>query len=361
VKSVAALLAPLRSDLATKWGVDENAVAAAAKRVDTEWGDQLRLYRTNRDVLTGLTLLYAKQPSLLFGRGIAVRVGLLEEVLSGEGDEGKNALRKERLLRLVTLTHDKGAATLPGNVQAAIDAFYAAVPAWSSPATSTVFFRDIAPGSDVYRVQLSGNCFMNAPDVVAHYVVCKNNRSQEALKEMVDLTAHVLKNFDGGRLWKYVYKDGGGYSKGFLLEITGLDEADTRESVATDLSGDMVVDRLEKFGPALLMRFKVFDGFGGGDQAHTHIGREDRPATGQHAMAVVGWRKREDGKIGFLVQNWWKSKQFFECDLEFLRSRHASLVWITSNLTKLPESLPRTFQSYEENELTGNDRVPEEA
>jgi hypothetical protein len=360
VKSVAALLAPLRSDLATKWGVDENAVAAAAKRVDTEWGDQLRLYRTNRDVLTGLTLLYAKQPSDFFKAGMEPddRIALIRPVLRGVGDF---AAAKERLLRLVTLTHDKGAATPPGHVQAGIDAFYAAVPAWSSPATSTVFFRDIAPGSDVYRVQLSGNCFMHAPDVVAHYVVCKNNRSQEALKEMVDLTAHVLKYFDGGRLWKYVYEDGGGYSKGFLLEITGLDEAETFETTAVATTGRDVVAKLENFGPALLMRFKVFDGFGGGDQAHTHIGREDRLATGQHAMAVVGWRKREGGEFCFLVQNWWKNKQFFECDLEFLRSRHASLVWITFNLTKLPESLPRTFESYEETELTGDDRAPEEA
>jgi hypothetical protein len=98
---------------------------------------------------------------------------------------------------------------------------------------------------------------------------------------------------------------------------------------------------------------------------HSFVGHfpNDAPVgkkTEKHAMALVGWRKREDGKILFLVQNWWKGKQLFECDLEFLRSRHASLVWITAELMKLPDKLPRTYEAYEESELTGEDCTPEE-
>ncbi len=62
----------------------------------------------------------------------------------------------------------------------------------------------------------------------------------------------------------------------------------------------------------------------------------------------------------YLIQNWWRSKQFFKCDIDFLRSREAVLVWVAAKLMTLPVELPRTTQEYEENELTGDDCMPEE-
>lgn len=49
-----------------------------------------------------------------------------------------------------------------------------------------------------------------------------------------------------------------------------------------------------------------------------------------HAILIVGHRRCDDGSVHFLVQNWWKHKQFFTCDLEFLKQRNAFLVWVTT-------------------------------
>ena len=62
-------------------------------------------------------------------------------------------------------------------------------------------------------------------------------------------------------------------------------------------------------------------------------------------MALVGHRMSAKGKTRYLIQNWWRSKQFFECDIYFLRSREAVLVWVTAELMKLPDQFPRTDQA----------------
>lgn len=309
--------------LAERWAVTEEAIVAARAELEREWGDWLTPYRGDEDVMTGLTLVYTKQPPQLMDVEKDVRVGLLRAVLSGDGAKGKNAGRRERLLRLVTSPSDKGAASPPPSVQGSIDGFYAAIPAWASPLTSTVFFRDCIPGSVVYRKQLAGNCFGHAAIVAAHYVICKNNPAG-ALTEMLDLTAYVLKSFHGEKLWKYVYDDEGALSKYFLQEIAGLNEAELFDVTAKAIEAPAIVERLETYGPALVMQFAVFGGFGG--VSHSHIGPDTRASCGQHAMVIVGWRTGTDGTSVFLVQNWYEEKQFFECDIEFLRSRGASCV-----------------------------------
>lgn len=345
--------------LSEKCGVKEEAVAAALAALKAEWGWKLRPFRDDRDVMTALTLLYAKPPPQLFELMPAVRVGMIADLLSRRDDDGKNAKRKGRLLRLVTVAHDKGSAVPPDSVAM----FFTVIPEWSSSATSTVFFRDVVPNSDVYRVQLEGNCFMHAPDAVAHYVMCKNNPSDKsALKEMADLTAYVLQYWGGGLIWDYVYHDLGGVSTDFLLQLTGLTagQVEGADLSSTRVSADAVVERFTKYGPALVARF---DSFKGMSKNVSHVGANSIHSTEPevHAMALVGWRKRADGKTLFLIQNWRKDFQFFECDIEFLRSRRASLVWITDNkLTKLPQGVPRTFSITEECSLEGRERAPYE-
>jgi hypothetical protein len=64
---------------------------------------------------------------------------------------------------------------------------------------------------------------------------------------------------------------------------------------------------------------------------HVHVGKDSEAPCGSHAMAVVGWRKDAvSGDLRLLVQNWWRGKQFFEVDLQYLVSRKAQLSWITT-------------------------------
>jgi hypothetical protein len=337
-----------------------------------EWGTQLHPYLDKPHLLVSLVLIYAKNVPQLFNASVepAVRVGILRAVLEGVGEVAAGA--QERLLRLVRNARDVVATSLPPDVQRSVDAFHAAVPVWATPTAAWLFQRDGVQGCDVYRAQLSGNCFMHAPNVVLHYVVCKHRRPAVAslrvrvsdhLKEMVDLTAYVLKYFDGRRLWEYVYEDSGGDSIAFLQELGVLEDDDVIEARAVSMSEAVVMSRLEEHGPALIARFKTFDEFNAADSSYQFIGCHKTAAStrglGQHAMALVGWRRIESGEVRFLVQNWWKSMQFFECDLLFLQSRGATLVWVTKKLTELPSDRPMTTSSYAEC-VDCRDRCPDE-
>ncbi len=70
-----------------------------------------------------------------------------------------------------------------------------------------------------------------------------------------------------------------------------------------------------------------------------------------HAMAIVGWRREKTGgALRLLVQNWWKKRQFLECDLAFLRSREAALAWLVHPVT-IPKQWPVSTQVFAETSL----------
>lgn len=144
-----------RTALAHKWSVSVPAIAAAAKLVAKEWGLRLRDYESQPHLLTGLVLIYVKRPWQVFdGVSVDARVWTLIDVLRGEGKRMGEA--NEHLERLVVQAHDTGAPAPPAYVQAAIDAFYAAVPEWSSPSTSTVLCQ--APTCIACTRQATATC-----------------------------------------------------------------------------------------------------------------------------------------------------------------------------------------------------------
>jgi hypothetical protein len=220
-----------------------------------------------------------------------------------------------------------------------------------------VFWNDV-PGCEVYRAQLSGNCFMHAPDVVLHYVLCKHSPGDTSkYKLMVDLTAFLLKWFDGERFWRFVHDNNGGDSVWFLKQLGGLDGRDLLEMLASSPDEGTVVRHLHAHGPALIATFETFEGFGG-HTTHSFVGADYRQSAGLHSMAMVGYRRDDAGGVRFLVQNWWQSKQFFECDLAFLASRRARLVWVTRE-PPMPNNPQTTDEVYEES-YSGAEAGPEE-
>jgi hypothetical protein len=205
---------------------------------------------------------------------------------------------------------------------------------------------------------------MHAPDVVLHYVVCKHRAvagDNSHLKEMVDLTAYLLKHFDGARLWKFMYEDSGDDSVAFLKELGGLSRREVLELPATAVAdGADVARNLLTHGPALIARFSTFAAFKTSDPPlHSFIGEDESAHGGNHAMAIVGYRD-EGGDVRFLVQNWWSSKQFFECDLAFLQSRHATLAWVIASRTALPNCPPTLNEEFGEGDGGGEDRCEED-
>lgn len=53
-------------------------------------------------------------------------------------------------------------------------------------------------------------------------------------------------------------------------------------------------------------------------------------------MVLIGFRKDADRNY-FLLQNWWKNKQFIEVDSEYLHSCEAIVHFVTTAQDKIPE------------------------
>jgi hypothetical protein len=118
-----------------------------------------------------------------------------------------------------------------------------------------------------------------------------------------------------------------------------------------------VFANLTSYGPALISSFSTHTSVED-PYVHSHIGADASEHIGSHAMAVVGWRSDADGNARLLVQTWWKSKQFFECDIAYLASRAAKLSWIKTAITAHVYSTSDSL--YAETNLEGEDKDVEE-
>jgi hypothetical protein len=58
-------------------------------------------------------------------------------------------------------------------------------------------------------------------------------------------------------------------------------------------------------------------------------------------MALVGHRQAADGRQFFLLQNWWKLKQFVEVDYEYLEKSGATVYFIKTPQTEIPKAFPQ--------------------
>jgi len=342
--------------LAVAWHVTEDAIAGSKTRLREEWdGAELRTFTQAQ--LKGLLFLTVK--GVLTAESAADRVAALRMVLYGTEGSAASRGRFARLTRLVCEPNDATWSAIPPSWQS-FEGFVrdSGLTAWASAAESVVFFRDTVPGSLVQRAQLSGLCFMHGSDVVLHYAICKATARPDHC--MVDLTAFMLRHQTGTQLWKFVDLDGGGSSIEFLQRLAGLKESNLDVLDVTRLrkpnAAEKVRGRMEKFGPALITRFRTNTNMKL-PTSHSLIGEDPaEDSDGAHAMALVGWRFADDGTMRFLVQNWWKSKQFFECDVAYLASRRAHLVWINTPVTALPAEYSTTNAMFAENELDGEDR-----
>jgi hypothetical protein len=158
---------------------------------------------------------------------------------------------------------------------------------------------------------------------------------------MTDLTKLRLRHFSADHLWMFITQDQGGYAKEFLRELCGHPGRRFRTTTLFEegLREADIIANLARYGPALVSTFDIKGEEVGDDpvydhRVHHHAGVDDVRVPVKkllyHAVLIVGHRRCGDGSVQFLVQNWWKQKQFFTCDSEFLKHRNASLVWVTT-------------------------------
>jgi hypothetical protein len=139
---------------------------------------------------------------------------------------------------------------------------------------------------------------------------------------MPDLTTLKLQNYDADALWRFQHDNHGGVASEFLYRLCS---APTTELQRARVNADNIVRHLDMYGPALVSF--VFHG------SLPNHGTAESPMTchgEHHAVLIVGHRTCADGLVHFLLQNWWLEKEFFTCDVHFLRARSAKLEWVTS-------------------------------
>ena len=237
---------------------------------------------------------------------------------------------------------------------------------WRTPDTSLVVFRDLSPGSVMYRAQ-SGPpgpgpaVAMNAAALMAHYVqACGHARHHKTRGAgsgsgpgpgptgprgpFIDITAFVRHKLPASELAKYLL-DGVANAIRFtqlFLEDAGVPcGGDSLVTVpAVTLTATALTGLIDVHGPVLISNQRYYSSLET-LREWVHVQRPggyecSAAATGtasyaRHAGVIVGWRRLNDGyldddmdavdatSIVFLVQNPWREKQFYVCDITYLQ------------------------------------------
>lgn len=237
---------------------------------------------------------------------------------------------RDRLDRILSRSGDKVVLreeTFPSDVQSFQD-FLTKVSEWDSE-DSFVFHKHhkaVKGKQDilVQRLQLSGLCYIHGPDLLQHYLVSMT--TSEAIG-MVDISKLVREAFDKEQLEKHIFEDKGGDSRSMLEYIL------MNDSIVIS-TGD-IRNNLEAFGPGLVSFFKVHKDFTD-KTIHSHVGVPVGELVGLHAMVLIGHRVGIDGKVFYLLQNWWKDKQFVEVDQEYFKRCNPTVYFVETPQTEIP-------------------------
>ena len=275
--------------------------------------------------------------------------------LDSKAEEGEDRLRAQRALRLLQgdVVHKEGENSGSHGVklETVFEGFCKEHPAWGDASQSFVFFRDhekvkALPEAareqlKVTRIQPSGGlCYMHAPAVVQHNLVTVHSGAEH--HEMLNVAKYIVEFFSAKMIFAHVVKDTGASSETFLKNIMGLEWGDIEQQpiIARSAARDAtcVAKALKTYGVGLVTRFKVVPAFQGTEVSFTANALRDE-AVGLHAMTLVGHREN-DGQHLFLLQNWWKEKQFIEVSAEYLAAADAGITFVKKEVTEIPKEFP---------------------
>jgi len=356
--------------LGVLWNVDVAKIRMATENMSTEWGTDLA--HLTKEQYVGILLLMTK--GALARETATGRVYSFKMLLRVECTVGSEQHR--RLCSLANVEQDSKAAqpAAPADSQT-FEAFarLEGLAPWATHRTagcwgrsrlqSTVFFRDVVPNCMNRSGQRSGVCYMHGSVAVLHYAICHHTRLGD--HRAVHIPSFLVRQLTGRELWRYVSDvEGGGNSMQFLQKLASpaapdlvvLSPAELRERGAVA----RVVKLFKKHGPALISGFSTNDAFRG-MTSFRFLAADLSPtdSDGSHAMALVGWRCAGRGDIRFLLQNWWKCKQFIEVSLAYLSSRHASLSWLQEVIKAFPDPSVVRDAPWTEFDFDGPDREAE--
>jgi len=162
---------------------------------------------------------------------------------------------------------------------------------------------------------------------------------------MIDLLEIVKNNFTSDQLEQHIFENQGGSSKDFLEYI--LEPGSIITSGTIGQNGN-IEQLFNLYGVGLVAGFKVYSDFSD-DNVH-HYGSSHGIFKGHHAMVIVGHRK-DAGNHFYLLQNWWKKKQFIEVDSQYLEQSGATIYFVKTQQTKILDKFSKHFGKVFELEL----------
>jgi hypothetical protein len=292
-------------------------------------------------------LKFLKNKGIGASWGPAVRTAQFRYLLnpSSAGNAAERYRKcRDRLERLVVSTGDSVRDTVPSDVQS-FTAFVSTNPQWGQDPNVYVFFRDHLKFASksvlVQRLQRSGLCYIHGPDVMQHYLVALCDPTAG----MIDMSSLIKDSFTGNDLERHIFEDYGGSSLGMLKHIL------MPNSFVFASDPMMWEQGLKDYGPGLVSHFEVHPDFRKVALSSHHgpvTKRAQQP--GMQAMVLVGSRD-VSGKKYFLLQNWWKQKQFLEVDIDYMKSCNATVSFVETPQTEIPSQFSTQHSIFAESEL----------
>ncbi len=269
---------------------------------------------------------------------------LIEPPDSGREDYGRFA--RNRLFRLFCPESDVGAGNnIPSNVMS-YSSFLRALKVWIEPDAYVVLDDETGKWRIQLRqrVQESGLCYMHAPVVLQSYLISWNLRNAESSREceMLDMRRYILENFSSKQRYNHIVTDEGGNSHDYLQKIL-IPGSKFFHVLSTDVINAALI---QQYGPALIYQFQVYEDFKEPGRL-SYLEEPTGECAGRHSMVLIGVREEGSRKV-FLLQNWWRRKQFVEVSDAYLSACDARIAFVRTPQTGLSDLLQSRYTLYAE-------------
>jgi hypothetical protein len=160
---------------------------------------------------------------------------------------------------------------------------------------------------------------------------------------MIDIRKHILHYYPTSKLEDHIFHDKGSSSETFLESILQPNSLLLPIAVSRITQNDFTT-----YGPALVAHFKVFDDLYRSKSCTFDEVPVKRVYKGLHAMVLIGMR--EGNSRFFLLQNWWKNRQFIEVSENYLEHSGTTIYFIKTPQSQIPNVFDVSHSHFAETE-----------
>ena len=295
--------------LSSEWFLNSSEFMAAREDLLQDDLDHsgLSIVFTEREI-NALAFLYSKR---IFDKR---RLDGCMEILFSTASEDSGCIEHHRLISLVERGCDFTQKTVPETVQSFAQSL-AGLNGWKNDEDAFIFYRDdevVGSKRDgiVQRVSEESLCYLHAPVVLQRCLIAKYRRDNSPL-EMIDITKFVSRHLDHDQLTRHLFFCGGNSREILRCILTPDSEMDI------GLIDDIDPSFMKKHGPGLMMQFRVHSDFMD-EHLLIHTGIPTGSYVGDHSMLLIGVKGSGESKM-FLVQNWWRKKQFVQISVTYMK------------------------------------------